>query len=174
MNYGDIIALAYTGDGHTKLAEAQKLFQKYGEQLGGQEAIQRTLQLMAEAAAELEHVMAAMDMGTRCSACAATPKGGCCSAYMGHENNDVLQLLMNLLAGVVVESVKREDNECCFLGEKGCVLTFKPIFCLNYLCHQIRSKATDSELQLLENRTGKLLGYQVALEKLLITELTKE
>ena len=172
MNYGDIIALVYNGDGHKKLAEAKKLFLKYGEQLRSQETIQHTLQVMDHAAAELDQSMAAMDMGPLCTACAATPKGGCCSAYMGHENNDALQLLMNLLAGVSIESISEESHECCFLGEKGCVLKFKPIFCLNYLCHQIRDKATDSELRLLEKKTGNLLGYQVALEQLLIKELT--
>lgn len=172
MDYGDIITLAYTGDGHSKLAEAKKLLLANGEQLRRHEAIQRTLQLMEHAAIALDQAMAAMDMGPLCTACAATPDGGCCSAYMGHENNDVLQLLMNLLAGVPVESMVAEGDECCFLGEKGCVLKFKPIFCLNYLCHQIRDKATDNELLFLEKKTGALLGYQVSLEKLLIEELT--
>lgn len=172
MNYGDIIALAYTGDGHTKLAEAKKLFAEYGEQLEDQEVIQHTLQVMNQAVAELDQAMAAMDMGPLCTACAATPKGGCCSAYMGHENNDVLQLLMNLLAGLAVESTHEGSHECCFLGEKGCILKFKPIFCLNYLCHQIRDRATDNELRLLEKKTGNLLGYQVALEQHLIKVLT--
>lgn len=99
------------------------------------------------------------------------PDGGCCSAYMGHENNDVLQLLMNLLAGVDVRIVRTDGVECCFLAESGCLLPFKPIFCLNYLCERIQKESTKADLKVLEQKTGYLLGQQVLLEQKIISYL---
>lgn len=173
MQYPEIISMAYNGNGHEKTAKAEKLFKKYGKALQAQEKIRASLDLMQNAVTALDIHMTAMDMGKNCSACAAAPKGGCCSAYMGHENNDVLQLLMNMLAGVAVECVRDDSIECCFLAEKGCVLLFKPIFCLNYLCERIRNESTVEELQILEKRTGELLSRQVELEGIIISALQK-
>ncbi len=173
MQYPEIIALAYCGNGPEKLAKAEKLYDQYGEKLLANEHIRKSLIALEKAVTALDSQMAAMEMGKNCSACAATVNGGCCSAYMGHENNDVLQLLMNLLAGVVVKCVRDDDIECCFLAEQGCLLLFKPIFCLNYLCERIRTESTAKDLAGLEKRTGELLQTQVAFEGMLISTLQK-
>ncbi len=171
MHYPEIISLAYCGNGPEKLAKAELLHRKYGKKLLLQQKVQSALVGLKEAVRVLDNHMLAMDMGGNCSVCASGPKGGCCSAYMGHENNDVLQLLMNLLAGVDVRCVRDDTIECCFLAEKGCLLLFKPIFCLNYLCERIQTESTVEELSVLERRTGELLCSQVAFEGILIAAL---
>ncbi len=171
MRYPEIISFAYCGNGPEKLVKAELLYRKYGKKLLLQQEVQNALTGVKKVLGVLDSHMVSMNMGEKCSVCAATSKGGCCSAYMGHENNDVLQLLMNLLAGVNVKCVQNDLLECCFLAERGCLLLFKPIFCLNYLCERIQTKSTVEELSVLERRTGGVLRSQVAFEQILITAL---
>jgi hypothetical protein len=173
LKYFEIIALAYCGNGPEKLEKAEKLYLEYGKKLLAVEDIKKALSATRKAVAVLDSHMTEMQMGKNCSICASTVRGGCCSAYMGHENNDVLQLLMNLLADVVVKCVRDDTIECCFLSEKGCLLLYKPIFCLNYLCERIQTESTVEDLTVLEKLTGELLRRQVAFEGVLISVLQK-
>jgi len=174
MQYKNIISMAYCGNGPEKLAKAEQLFQQSGKMLCARDEIRDTIASLQEAVKCLDAHMTAMEMGKNCGICAAIPGGGCCSAYMGHENNDVLQLLMNMLAGIAVSCVRDDEVECCFLAERGCILAFKPIFCLNYLCERIQKESTTSELAVLEKRTGNVLRIQVKLEELIISALQSE
>ncbi|RUM44940.1 MAG: hypothetical protein DSY80_03860, partial [Desulfocapsa sp.] len=162
---------AYCGNGPEKLARAERLFLQSGRMLLARNGIRNTLVSLQEAVKNLDAHMLTMEMGKNCGVCAALPGGGCCSAYMGHENNDVLQLLMNMLAGVAVSCVRDDEVDCCFLAENGCILSFKPIFCLNYLCERIQKESTVAALAVLEERTGRLLRIQVELEGLIISAL---
>ncbi|MEN8199591.1 MAG: hypothetical protein ABFR63_05905 [Thermodesulfobacteriota bacterium] len=173
MDYGEIISNCYCGDGPEKLEKAFALSRQYAEVLLQDAAIISQLEKMRTAAGSLDSHMAEMEMGKSCSHCAATPKGGCCSEYMGNENNDALLLLMNILAGVQVRVVANAEGECCFLGERGCLLLFKPIFCLNYLCERIQRESGAEALLTLERRTGDLLRAQVELEQRLINFLQR-
>ncbi|MBU4119631.1 MAG: hypothetical protein KJ555_12815, partial [Proteobacteria bacterium] len=118
---------------------------------------------------ELAEIMAVLDLGSMCAACGGRSGGGCCSSFMAGEN-DVVQLLLNLLAGVRVAAL-REDDECCFLGITGCMLLFKPMFCLNYNCRQIIQGAAPAGMERLEQVIGRLLQQQYALEQLLLDVL---
>ncbi len=168
MDYKEIISSCYCGDGAAKLDRAKNLLRKYGEALSGDTRIKEQLVVTRDAVFLLDTHMTAMGMGKTCTACAARPGGGCCSAYMGHENNDALLLLMNILTGVDVRIVREDEFECCFLAETGCILLFKPIFCLNYLCGHIQEGSNKTELRLLEQKTGVLLSAQGQLEQLII------
>ncbi len=174
MQYKEIISTCYCGDGAGKLEKALSLAAKFGSQITAQSWINSQIERMRAAALLLDTHMAAMDMGKSCGQCAATPGGGCCSVYMGDENNDVLQLLMNILAGVEVQLVRSDGVECCFLAEKGCLLLFKPIFCLNYLCARIQKESRVADLRLLEQKTALLLNEQSVLEQLLIRFLQQQ
>jgi len=61
--------------------------------------------------------------------------------------------------------VQSSGEECLFLGKKGCIFLFKPMFCLNYNCKHIYDTGTPADLQELEKLTGKLLGKQYQLEQ---------
>lgn len=168
MDYKKIIATCYCGNGADKLDKARSLLKSYGDLLSGEARIKEQLTVARAAVSLLDTHMTAMGMGKTCTACAARPGGGCCSAYMGHENNDALLLLMNILTGVDVRIVREDEIECCFLAETGCILLFKPIFCLNYLCGHIQEGSNETELRLLEQKTGVLLSAQGQLEQLII------
>ncbi len=168
MDYTELTGIAYKGNGPEKLRWARKFYDSCGAALLEDKKVVSLLAALQEAAGQLDLHMAAMDMGKRCSLCAATEKGGCCSGYMGDENNDVLQLLMNMLAGVSLTNEENDTDDCFLLAGKGCSLLFKPIFCVNYLCSHIRTAATETELTTLERRTGALLSMQVELEAVLM------
>lgn len=174
MNYQEIISTCYCGNGSHKLEKANHLAEKYRELLLQQEKILKQLEITKLKVLSLDAHMSAMDMGKACSHCAATPNGGCCSAYMGDENNDALLLLMNSLAGIDVKVVCENGVECCFLGDRGCILLFKPIFCLNYLCHRIQNESDAYDLKQLEQKTGALLTAQSDLEQQLIRFLQSQ
>ncbi len=174
MTYQEIIQTCFSGDGAEKLKKAENLAKEFGNLLLAEKDVQQQLEKVKAAVEDLDTHMEAMDMGKTCSCCAATPKGGCCSAYMGHESNDALQLLMNLLAGVDVKLVRDDGVECCFLAPAGCILLFKPVFCLNYLCARIREDSDENQLDLLEQKTGALLTAQSILEQRIIDFLRLE
>ncbi len=161
----------YGGSIQARLAAAQRLYADLASELAAHEAFTRMLAQAVILEKELAQTMADLDLGALCAVCGAKAEGGCCSSFMAGEN-DVVQLLINLLAGVGVR-ILREDAECCFLGERGCLLLFKPMFCLNYNCRQIRQTAGPARMQGLDQAVGRLLQQQYALEQLLLEILRK-
>ncbi len=157
----------YTGDLSLKLTMATSLYERHGETIKALPEVAFHLAVANDAERAVSAQMSTMNLGARCAQCAIQPGGGCCSSFMANEN-DVLQLLMNLLAGKKV--MKQHDNivNCGLLGTAGCTLTFKPLFCLNYLCSQIKENEKSSSLTRLEQRTGELLQTQIVLEQLLL------
>lgn len=174
MDYLTIINTCYCGDGAVKLGKAKQFAEAYGSKLLQREEILAQLKRVKDKVVSLDTHMTAMNMGKTCIRCAATSKGGCCSVYMGNENNDALLLLMNVLAGVDVTLVCDNGVECCFLSIAGCTLLFKPIFCLNYICSRIQKESNTEELGKLEQKTGAVLTAQSDLEQLLIRFLQLE
>ncbi len=163
----DLYAFFYSGDVVLKLATAHDLHARYGEFLVQQLDIMSQLTVVLADEQISQAQMITMGMGETCTQCANRQGGGCCSRFMAGEN-DVLQLLMNLLAGVQVVIQQEDTVECCFLGEAGCILTLKPMFCLNYNCSHIKEERDAAALSLLERRTGDLLRKQAVLEQMLL------
>jgi hypothetical protein len=159
----------YRGSIRERLAIAHGLQAHLAVALAADETFARMLGRAVILQQELAQNMADLELGALCTACGIRAGGGCCSSFMAGEN-DVPQLFLNLLAGVPV-AVLREDDECCFLGESGCLLRFKPMFCLNYNCLQIRQNAAPALLRRLEQASGLLLQQQYALEQKLLDVL---
>jgi len=159
----------YWGDAKTKLATAKGLQAALGEKIHD-EQLAVGLARLNGLARELASQMRGMNFGIICSACAGRLGGGCCSQVMADET-DVLQLLMNLLAGVAVDLCRDNGRECHFLGEAGCILSFKPIFCLNYDCSAIKDCPDDEGLMRYGQLRGRLLQEQWQLEQLLLQRL---
>lgn len=147
-----------------KVGMARLLFSRWGADLnrdGGTVRLMHGLVCQAESVATQ---MASMQLGCLCSECASRQGGGCCSLFMAGET-DPLQLLMNLLAGVDIRLLPHDDDSCTFLAGDGCQFLVKPMFCLNYLCHNIRHAADPRQLRLLERLTGLQLQQHYAVER---------
>jgi len=134
-----LIQELYHSDFHTKLLTAHKIYQDKGEALCSIPLVRQGLVALERQAQRLQEQVTALNFGLLCSSCALKSGGGCCSVYMADENDTVL-LLINLLAGSLVSIQKDDDFECYLLGPMGCILRFKPIFCLNYNCHAINRR----------------------------------
>lgn len=147
---------------------AHRLFTESGERFLSLAALQNHLKALRLLQDDVRRCMEEAGMPTVCTNCArSSATGGCCSHAMTNENDAVL-LLFNLLAGGPVELQRRDGGECLFLGEAGCSLQFKPYFCLNYLCRQLRQQTPPAMLLGLERATGLLLQEQYAVEQFLL------
>lgn len=156
-----------TGD---KLLEMEQVFTDHGPALLARHDVTESLARINLLAGRLDSTMASMNLGILCSRCASTQGGGCCSSYM-EANTDVILLLMNRLLGSRVQRQHAPSNECCFLGDKGCTLPVKPMFCLNYNCSHIHEAVGDTRMAALEFPAGQLLTEQTRLEALILQAL---
>lgn len=157
----------FSGTIDEKMVAMNDLYDRHGKQLLADQENIDSLQLMSQYVLELSAHMKTMHLGRLCSSCASKAGGGCCSGYM-EANSDVILLLMNRLQGTAV--IRQHDNleECCFLGDSGCILPIKPMFCLNYNCSHIHKQATDAEMAKLEQLAGRVLTEQTQLETMLL------
>jgi len=165
----NIISLQQIFDGPVAARQvlAEKLYQNHGAAILLDDGLCTDIDQMKEYALLLSSHMTEIGMGRSCTRCAAGPGGGCCSLYMAGET-DAIQMLMNMLVGVTVLQVRNDGVECSYLGEKGCLFTFKPIFCLNYNCKNIRESVSPEDTRELERLTGRLLGKQYQVEQRLL------
>ncbi|HHD63684.1 MAG TPA: hypothetical protein ENK96_04820 [Desulfobulbaceae bacterium] len=162
----------YSGSIDDKLRVARQLFQQQGARLLSQQDILDALKGLQQGEAKLNRQMQAMNMGSRCSSCAAGTDGGCCSSFMAG-NTDAILLLINLLLGITIDQ-RNNGDECCYLGPQGCIFIIKPIFCLNYNCGHIKEAATQDEMRDLEMLAGALLGKQTKLEAVILERLEEK
>jgi hypothetical protein len=154
-----------------KIHLAHLLNDQLGPALLAMPSIMRQLALLTDRADAVNQWMQIIGIPTLCTVCAATGvNGGCCSLGMADESDTVL-LLINLLTGNEVGIRRTDAIECSFLGTAGCTLRFKPMFCLNYLCRQIRQRLAPGELGRLERVSGLLLQSQYQIEQLLVAIL---
>lgn len=157
----------YSGTVAAKLAAAGELHGRHASTLIASPVIREGLGRLRQHAQTLNGHMQSMDLGQLCSHCAVRPGGGCCSAYMA-DNIDSILLLINLLLGVRVRCRESGEENCCFLGEQGCLFLVKPIFCLNYNCRNILDSADAESLAGLYRLAAVVLSQQTRVETLLL------
>lgn len=159
----------YSGTPADKLAAAHRLHTVFAARPEDAQLAAALDELREQAEALAAH-MRSLDFGALCTACASRPDGGCCSAYMA-DNVDAVLLLINLLLGCDVRPVGTDPAGCRFLGERGCVLLIKPIFCLNYNCRAILDTTPAVGLAELFRRAAAVLSHQTRVEELLLARL---
>ncbi len=92
-----------------------------------------------------------------CRICAtSTPNAGCCGAGI-EEWYDEYLLLTNLLLGRSIPTKRLADSDCLFLGTSGCSLMARHDFCINYLCHRIKNKLPQENIDRLTQTSGQEL-----------------
>lgn len=161
----------FSGTVESRLKIGRALCTAIGPQLMHDQLFIQSFDVLRDYAESLDQHMKMMDMGKSCTLCSTeNNSGGCCSLTMAGET-DAIQFLMNMLNGVAVHLVRDDGKECSFLGERGCIFTFKPIFCLNYNCNKIKTSACSEDLKKLERLTGKLLVKQYEIETMLLARI---
>lgn len=165
-----LIQKLYHSDFKSTLLLAQQLHRQDGEALLGLPLIRQGLDGMEQKAGMLQDQMAGMDLAPLCTQCSLKSGGGCCSLFMADENDAVL-LLINLLAGYPVAIQKDDGHECYLLGPLGCILRFKPMFCLNYNCQAIKMRTAAALLSSYLAMSAQLLQSQWQVESLILAYL---
>jgi hypothetical protein len=98
-----------------------------------------------------------------CGTCATVkPGGGCCGA--GIENwYDPYVLLMNLMLGREIPDQRPDKTSCLFLGPTGCRLIARFHFCIDYLCHDIKERLSQTDMEKLCAQNGReiYMGWQL-------------
>ena len=157
-------SLLYNGSLESKLETGKAIVEVLRDELEQDSFFQKEFSELKKRAAALDSHMGTMNLGELCSSCASNPDGGCCSRYMSGET-DAIQIALNLLAGIDVRFVQSDEAECIYLGEKGCIFAFKPMFCLNYNCSHIHRWSSKSDVEQMEHLAGLLLQKQYELEQ---------
>lgn len=157
----------YFSDVEGKLFLARQLFDEHSTELSMQPILSSQLAKLKLVSQVLHEQMASMSLSVFCKACAKKAGGGCCSAYMANET-DAFLLLINMLLGVRVMPQRNDSFECSYLGDQGCILFVKPIFCLNYNCHSILQGNDPVALKNLEKISSTVLLQQIAIENILV------
>lgn len=172
MHRQELFDAIFYGTVETRLDLSKMLYDRLETQLVTDSALQASLKLLQDRAEALSRHMEKMEMGKTCSSCAVDAGGGCCSLTITEET-DAIQLLMNMLVGVDVKIVRNNGEECSFLGDRGCIFSFKPMFCLNYNCWKVNAAGSPDDLHQLHHLTGQLLGQQYAVETMLLRMATE-
>ncbi|MDH4319814.1 MAG: hypothetical protein OEV64_15635 [Desulfobulbaceae bacterium] len=149
-----------------KLTAAHQLYVRYKSFFDNDSYITSQLLIIKAKSRLLAEKMLTMDLPALCTQCANREKGGCCSDYMANETDGVL-LLINLLMGNSIAKQNRDAESCCFLGSTGCILSPKPMFCLNYNCKAITDMEPRKVAELLLT-AGAVLRSQTELENHLL------
>lgn len=146
-----------------KIATARKTWSMHGEYLMNDTCIISAIEELRAGIEQSWNLMRRLDIVKGCGVCAATKSGGgCCGA--GIENwYDPLILLMNLMIGRDIPENRPDEKSCLFLGPKGCRLTTRFHFCINYLCPEINERLSEQDLALLTSQNGReiYLGWRL-------------
>ena len=173
MDDAVLMRTLYEGDPIDRLMTSRALLARGRSWWLAEAGLTEAIEQLQRDALALDAHMAAMGLGRLCGQCAARPDGGCCSAYMAG-NTDAIQMLINLLLGIEATPSDKNDEDCCFLGERGCLFVIKPIFCLNYLCSHITDAATTENLHTLHCLSAAVLSGQTGIESKVLDLLRRQ
>lgn len=95
----------------------------------------------------------ASGMLTHCRRCEQERGGSCCGKGL-EERYDAPLLLVNLLLGVTLPSVRGDQRSCLFLGPLGCSLLAREVICVNYVCTELSAAINPLALSTLRVKEG--------------------
>jgi len=144
--------------------QACRLYDAIGREILADAEIARALVRYRSAIRETRAAFAQAGVFDACSACAAHVFGGCCFPDM-EWNYTVVHLLINRLLGCDLPTHHAYADQCLFLGDKGCLLTAKNHFCLNYFCQDVQRNLGPTTLKALLQIVGReiMAGWEVEL-----------
>jgi hypothetical protein len=149
-----------------KIEEAGRLHARWSKDLSMQREVVEGIEKYRGAIALTSGQMVRAGVIRACSSCAAGSGGSCCFCGVEEWYDDIL-LLMNLLLDVALPERREVPDGCFFVGEKGCRLSARHAFCVNYLCPTLRESIEASERSNLLAVTGDELLCGWELEKVL-------
>ncbi len=137
-----------------KIQLAKDLYSKFKLPLKSNPEVKILFSEVERLIARSKRMMAEMGVNDLCRSCEEEEGGSCCGA--GIENRyDVVLLLLNLLAGVILPISRYDKNSCFFLGPEGCQLKIRHTLCVNFLCSKIEDNLSLDQLVWLQMVLGE-------------------
>jgi len=128
-----------------EINHATALHDAYGIVLRQDRTVQILLENYRKAIAATSEAMGREGVLNACAQCAQGPSGSCC--FEGVEDwYDPVLLLINLLLDVPLPSRREIPGACFFVGRKGCKLSGRYAFCVNFLCPKLTDAAKSVKL----------------------------
>jgi len=137
-----------------KIAWAEDRFACLGPGLLKDPGISSLLERFSAAAEASHRRMIETGIAEVCRACDVEEGGSCCGKGIENRYSGLL-LLVNLLLGCSLPSVRYDPRGCFFLGEQGCLLQARHVICINYLCRKITDRFSPERLAPLREREGE-------------------
>lgn len=100
-----------------------------------------------------------------CADC-GTHNNSCCGSEIELKYSCEL-LIINLLYGIDLNFEPELKGMCYFLKKDGCILFARDVFCINFVCNDIREKISALDLKNLRELEGKCLNIQFEIEEFL-------
>ncbi len=135
------------------IERAKKLYEIYGSLLLENQTFSILLDKYKRAIDATFRIMIDLGIVSQCYRCGRTHKGSCCAPEVA-EWYDAETLFVNLLMGCSLQTQSAYEGHCCFLGPDGCTLLARHSFCVNFLCDQIKSRLSQSDLAMFYRIAG--------------------
>jgi len=148
------------------MQQAQRLLQDYGQEILADARLAGLLRAYQEAIAQTNRLTAELGVEQLCLACAARD-AVCCFAGVENRYDQYLLLINLLIKGCLPLGAELVDS-CFFCGPRGCRLTAKNSFCLNFFCPEICQALGEENMARLLRHVGRELGAQWELDRVLI------
>ena len=146
-----------------KIKTAREMWSMHGDALMADTGVHASLEDLKAAIEQSWTLMKKLRVVEGCGTCATVkPGGGCCGA--GIENwYDPYVLLMNLMLGREIPDQRPDKTSCLFLGPTGCRLIARFHFCIDYLCHDIKERLSQTDMEKLCAQNGReiYMGWQL-------------
>lgn len=134
------------------ITTAQKVYSDYAEEL--KNSLGHLLEEARHAVEKSRYAYINLGINEICRRCDEEEGGSCCGA--GIEDRYTVELLLaNMLSGTFPPSSRLNKNSCYFLGERGCVLLFRHILCVNFLCKKLYDMLGTERIIFLQNIIGE-------------------
>ncbi|NCO53452.1 MAG: hypothetical protein COX16_13995 [Deltaproteobacteria bacterium CG23_combo_of_CG06-09_8_20_14_all_51_20] len=135
------------------IEKARRLEIEFGAELRKDAAISSFIEDYRAALVVSREVMERSAMIELCSACAAKTPGGCCFMEVEQWYDPVL-LLVNILLGCSLPGIRELPGNCIFLGERGCRISGRYHFCVNYLCDTLKREIGGEMMEKVMSASG--------------------
>ncbi len=149
---------------------ALKLFADVGREFLADRELSNLLAEYRDSISKTNELMRNTCVARMCASCAAGPAQSCCFKSAEEWYGRVL-LLVNLLMGADLSTEPEIAEGCLFVGRKGCSLTARYSFCINYLCPEINAMLGPDVAAGFLSMAGLELGLGWRVEKRVIRML---
>ncbi|MFH1488900.1 MAG: hypothetical protein ABII06_08350 [Pseudomonadota bacterium] len=139
-----------------KIAWASLFYQRNGEGLLRDDIILDLLGRLKDAIHASRAEMVRAGIVNECKTCEETESGSCCGKGIENRYSPTL-LLINVLLGQDLPDKRTAENNCFFLGSKGCTLLARHVICVNYLCKKVSDRINPLKIASLREKEGEEL-----------------